>query len=43
MREVNTELNDEVALLAWLVGMRHSLARYCLLVAWTATTSTRIQ
>ena len=43
MREVNTELNDEVALLAGLVGMRHSLARYCLLVARTAAASTRVQ
>ena len=37
MREIDTELNDKVALLAWFVGVRHSLTRHCLLVARTAT------
>jgi len=40
MREINTELNDKVALLARLVGVRHSLTGYCLLVARTVTTTT---
>ena len=39
MREFNVELNDKVALLAWLVGVRHSLTGYRLLVARTVTTT----
>jgi len=35
VREIKIELDDEITLLGWVVGVRHALAWHCLSVAWT--------